>query len=179
MNLMWLAYHLHVKMIDLTKVCMLFLMNHWHAIFQMLLLKKWRWNWVNLFWDWCEWQGAVNMVRNVWIPWNALNLLSSWETCSFWRTTVLLGVCQFLCSELFWEKLFSSVFCLLFYFLCLIHIFFSPPSEETDAFQVCVIQGNQEGAQCAESLIRDIIVNQPLIESSEIFVPQVCSSINS
>jgi hypothetical protein len=24
MNLMWLAYHLHVKMIDLTKVCMLF-----------------------------------------------------------------------------------------------------------------------------------------------------------
>jgi hypothetical protein len=123
---MWLAYHLHVKMIDLTKVCMLFLMNHWHAIFQMLLLKKWRWNWVNLFWDWCEWQGAVNMVRNIWIPWNALNLLSSWETCSFSRTTVLLGVCQFLCSELFWEKLFSSVFCLLLYFLCLVYIFFFP-----------------------------------------------------
>jgi len=44
--------------------------------------------------------------------------------------------------------------------------------QETDAFQVCVIQGNQEGVQLAESLIHDIIVNQPLIESSEIFVPQ-------
>ena len=117
-------YHLHVKMIDLTKVCMLFLMNHWHAIFQMLLLKKWRWNLVNLFWDWCEWQGAVNMVRNIWIPWNAVNLLNSWETCSFSRTTVLLAVCQFLCSEPFGEKLFSSVFCLLFCFLCLVYIFF-------------------------------------------------------
>ena len=38
-------------------------------------------------------------------------------------------------------------------------------SVETDAFQVCVIQGNQEGAQLAESLIHDIIVNQPLIET--------------
>jgi len=50
---------------------------------------------------------------------------------------------------------------------------------ETDAFQVCVIQGNREGAQLAESIIHDIIVNQPLIESSEMLVPQVCSSINS
>jgi len=48
-----------------------------------------------------------------------------------------------------------------------------------DAYQVCVIQGNKEGAQLAESLLRNIIVNQPLIESSEMLVPQVCNIINS
>jgi len=48
-----------------------------------------------------------------------------------------------------------------------------------DAYKVCVIQGDQEGTQLAESLIHNIIVNQPLIENSEMFVPQVCSTINS
>jgi tudor domain-containing protein 2 len=42
----------------------------------------------------------------------------------------------------------------------------------TCAYQVCVIQGNKEGAQLAESLLHNIIVNQPLIESSEMLVPQ-------
>jgi len=59
MNLMRLAYHyLHVKMIDLTKVCMLF-DEPLTQPFQMLLLKKWWRNWINLVWDWCEWQSAV------------------------------------------------------------------------------------------------------------------------
>jgi tudor domain-containing protein 2 len=48
----------------------------------------------------------------------------------------------------------------------------------TDTYQVCVIQGNQEGAQLAESLLHNIIVNQPLIESSEMLVPQcVCARL--
>ena len=46
-------------------------------------------------------------------------------------------------------------------------------------YQVCVIQGNQESVQLAESIIHDIIVNQPLIVNYEMLVPQVCSSINS
>lgn len=41
-----------------------------------------------------------------------------------------------------------------------------------DQYRICVIQGNREGTQLAESLIHDIILNQPLIESHEMFVPQ-------
>jgi len=49
----------------------------------------------------------------------------------------------------------------------------------SDAYQVCIIQGNQEGAQLAEALIRDIIANRTLTEHTEMLVPQVCSSISS
>ncbi|PSN39206.1 Tudor and KH domain-containing protein [Blattella germanica] len=38
--------------------------------------------------------------------------------------------------------------------------------------RVCVIRGTPEAAQLAESLIHDIILNQPLIETYEMFVPQ-------
>jgi hypothetical protein len=53
-----------------------------------------------------------------------------------------------------------------------VFVFFSS-SVETDQHRVCVIRGTPEGAQLAESLIHDIILNQPLIETHEIFVPQV------
>jgi hypothetical protein len=65
----------------------------------------------------------------------------------------------------------------LFSFLCLVCIFSS--LVETDAYRVCAIRGTTEGAQLAESLIHNIILNQPLIESYEMFVPQVCSNIHS
>lgn len=49
---------------------------------------------------------------------------------------------------------------------------------ETDAYRVCAIRGTPEGAQLAESLIHNIILNQPLIESHEMLVPQhVCGRI--
>jgi hypothetical protein len=51
-------------------------------------------------------------------------------------------------------------------------LFFSS-SAGSDQYQICVVQGNREGAQLAESLIHDIILNQPLIENYEMFVPQV------
>ncbi|XP_069692009.1 tudor and KH domain-containing protein homolog [Periplaneta americana] len=43
---------------------------------------------------------------------------------------------------------------------------------ETDQHRVCIIRGTPEGAQLAESLIHDIMLNQPLIETLEMFVPQ-------
>jgi hypothetical protein len=46
-------------------------------------------------------------------------------------------------------------------------------SAGNDQYRICVIQGNREGVQLAESLIHDIILNQPLIENYEMFVPQV------
>lgn len=52
------------------------------------------------------------------------------------------------------------------------------PLVGNDQYRICVIQGNREGAQLAESLIHDIILNQPLIESHEMFVPQVYYDIN-
>jgi tudor domain-containing protein 2 len=54
-------------------------------------------------------------------------------------------------------------------------MFFSS-SVGNDQYRICVIQGNREGAQLAESLIHDIILNQPLIESYEMVVPQVRKS---
>jgi tudor domain-containing protein 2 len=52
-------------------------------------------------------------------------------------------------------------------------------SVETDHHRVCVIRGTPEGAQLAESLIHDIIFNQPLIETYEMFIPQVCIETNA
>ena len=43
---------------------------------------------------------------------------------------------------------------------------------ETEQHRVCIVRGTGEGAQLAEYLIHDIILNQPLIETQEIFVPQ-------
>nr|CAD7449793.1 unnamed protein product [Timema bartmani] len=44
---------------------------------------------------------------------------------------------------------------------------------ETDEFRVCVIRGTADSAQVAEFMIRDLILNQPLIETVEIKIPQV------
>nr|CAD7460149.1 unnamed protein product [Timema tahoe] len=43
---------------------------------------------------------------------------------------------------------------------------------ETDEFRVCVIRGTADSAQVAEFMIRDLILNQPLIETVEIKIPQ-------
>jgi hypothetical protein len=92
---------------------------------------------------------------------------------------VLLGVCQFLYSEPFGEKLFSSVFCLLFYFLCLVYSFFS--SFAADGCNMCVIEGSREGAELAENIIRNIITieEKRQIKSSEMLITEVCNTINS
>lgn len=45
-------------------------------------------------------------------------------------------------------------------------------------YKICIIQGTPEDAQYAESLIHEIIVGQPLIETYEMFVPaQACGRI--
>nr|CAD7263816.1 unnamed protein product [Timema shepardi] len=43
---------------------------------------------------------------------------------------------------------------------------------ETDEFRVCAIRGTADSAQVAEFMIRDLILNQPLIETVEIKIPQ-------
>nr|CAD7405432.1 unnamed protein product [Timema cristinae] len=45
---------------------------------------------------------------------------------------------------------------------------------ETDEFRVCAIRGTADSAQVAEFMIRDLILNQPLIETVEIKIPQGC-----
>lgn len=48
----------------------------------------------------------------------------------------------------------------------------------TDEYKICVIRGTAEAAQYAESLIHEVIVSQPLIETHEMFVPiQACGRI--
>lgn len=48
----------------------------------------------------------------------------------------------------------------------------------TDEYKVCVIRGTAEAAQYAESLIHEVIVSQPLIETYEMLVPiQACGRI--
>lgn len=45
-------------------------------------------------------------------------------------------------------------------------------------FRMCVVRGTVENIRIAEAMLRDIIENQPLIESYEIFVPNyACGSI--
>lgn len=43
----------------------------------------------------------------------------------------------------------------------------------TDSVRVVTIQGTSDSAQLAESMIHEIIMNQPLIISHEMLVPSV------
>jgi hypothetical protein len=48
--------------------------------------------WIHLAQNRDKWQAVVCTVMNPWFPWNVENLLTSWGTSSFSRSTVLCGV---------------------------------------------------------------------------------------
>jgi hypothetical protein len=62
-------------------------------------------------------------------------------------------------------SLLEKYYLVQFFAICSISCVFFFSSVAADDYDVCVIQGNQEGALLAESLIHNIIGNQPLIES--------------
>jgi hypothetical protein len=51
-------------------------------------------DWIGLAWGRGSWRALVSAVRNIRVPWNAGNFLTSCKTVSFSRRTLLHGVSE-------------------------------------------------------------------------------------